>query len=142
MAKEFLNINNFLQKINNKDRLLLIDGLGPKAINSLLNFFKRKHNLVTVNELIKIISVNDFKKINKLSFFTNKNIIFTGTLKKMSREECKYLAQQLGAKITSSVSKNTDFLIGGEKPGSKLKKAKELKINILTEEEWIKKTNQ
>ena len=142
LAKEFLNVNEFLKNINNKEKLLFIDGLGPKAINSLLNFFKRKHNLVTVNELIKIISVNDFKKINKLSFFTNKNIIFTGTLKKMSREECKYLAQQLGAKITSSVSKNTDFLIVGEKPGSKLKKAKELKINILTEEEWIKKTNQ
>ena len=60
----------------------------------------------------------------------------------MSREECKYLAQELGAKITSSVSKNTDYLILGENPGSKLKKAKELKINILTEEDWIKKTNQ
>ena len=77
-----------------------------------------------------------------MSFFTNKNIIFTGTLKKIAREECKYLAQQLGAKITSSVSKNTDFLIVGEKPGSKLKRAKELKINILTEDDWIKKTNQ
>jgi len=142
LAKEFLNVNEFLKNMNNKERLLFIDGLGPKAINSLLNFFKRKNNLITVNELIKIINVNDFKKINKLSFFTNKNIIFTGTLKKMSREECKYLAQQLGAKITSSVSKNTDFLIVGEKPGSKLKKAKELKINILTEEDWIKKTNQ
>ena len=128
--------------MNNKDRLLSIDGLGPKAINSLLNFLKRKNNLITVNKLIEIIKINDFKEINKLSFFNNKNIIFTGTLKKMSREECKYLAHQLGAKITSSVSKNTDFLIVGEKPGSKLKKAKELKINILTEDDWIKKTNQ
>ncbi len=142
LAKEFLNINEFRKNMNNKDRLLLIDGLGPKAINSLLNFFKRKNNLLTVNKLIEIIKVNDFKEINKLSFFNNKNIIFTGTLKKMSREECKYLAHQLGAKITSSVSKNTDFLIVGEKPGSKFKKAKELKINILTEEDWIKKTNQ
>ena len=122
--------------------MVLIDGLGPKAINSILNFFERRNNLITVNELIKIIKVKNFKKINKLSFFTNKNIIFTGTLKKMSREESKYLAQQLGAKITSSVSKNTDFLIVGEKPGSKLKKAKELNINVLTEEDWIKKTNQ
>jgi len=142
LAKEFLSINEFLKNMNNKDRLLLIDGLGPKAINSLLNFFKGKNNLLTVNKLRGIIKVNDFKKINKLSFFNNKNIIFTGTLKKMSREECKYLAHQLGAKITSSVSKNTDFLIVGEKPGSKLKKAKELKINILTEKDWIKKTNQ
>ena len=137
-----MHINEFLNNMNNKDRLISIDGLGPKAINSLLNYFKRKNNLITVNELIKIIKINNFKKINKLSFFTNKNIIFTGTLKKMSREECKYLAQQLGAKITSSVSKNTDFLIVGEKPGSKLKRAKELKINILTEDDWIKKTNQ
>jgi len=119
--------------------LLLIDGLGPKAISSILNFFKRENNLYTVNKLVKIIKVNNFKKPDKLSFFTNKNIIFTGTLKKMSREESKYLAQQMGAKIASSISKNTDFLIVGEKPGSKLKKAKELKIDILTEEEWIKK---
>ena len=142
LAKEFININKFLDNMNNIERLESIDGLGPKAINSLLNFFKRKNNLITVNELIKIIKINDFKKINKLSFFTNKNIIFTGTLKKMSREECKYLSQQLGAKIASSVSKNTDFLIVGDNPGSKLKKAKELKIDILTEDDWIKKTNQ
>ena len=142
LAKEFLDINKFLKNTSNKERLVLIDGLGPKAINSILNFFERKNNLITVNKLIKIIKVKNFKKINKLSFFTNKNIIFTGTLKKMSREESKYLAQQLGAKITSSVSKNTDFLIVGEKPGSKLKKAKELNINVLTEEDWIKKTNQ
>ncbi|MFL2510336.1 MAG: NAD-dependent DNA ligase LigA [Alphaproteobacteria bacterium] len=139
LAKEFANIEKFLKNTNNKERLLLIDGLGPKAISSILNFFKRENNLYTVNKLVKIIKVNNFKKPDKLSFFTNKNIIFTGTLKKMSREESKYLAQQMGAKITSSISKNTDFLIVGEKPGSKLKKAKELKINILTEEEWIKK---
>tara|TARA_Y100001970_G_scaffold7687_1_gene8792 strand:- start:67 stop:2091 length:2025 start_codon:yes stop_codon:yes gene_type:complete len=142
LAKEFLNINQFLNNISNKERLLSIDGLGPKAINSLLNFFKRRNNLNTLNTLIKIIKIHDFKKNNKLNFFTNKNIIFTGTLKKMSREECKYLAQQLGAKITSSVSKNTDFLIAGAKPGSKLKKAIELKVEILTEDDWIKKTNQ
>ena len=65
--------------------------------------------------------------------------MFTGKLKEISREEAKYLAQQMGAKISSAVSKRTDFLIIGEKPGSKEKQAKELKIPILTEEEWIKK---
>ena len=49
--------------MNNKDRLISIDGLGPKAINSLLNYFKRKNNLITINELIKIIKINNFKKI-------------------------------------------------------------------------------
>ena len=64
-----------------------------------------------------------------------------GALKELSRDEAKHLSQEIGAKISSAVSKNTDFLIIGDKPGSKLKKAKDLKINVLTENEWLKKIN-
>ena len=60
-------------------------------------------------------------------------------MKTLSREEAKHLAQEMGAKIASAISKNTDFLILGEKPGSKEKKAKELNVPILTEKEWIEK---
>ena len=72
---------------------------------------------------------------------SDKNIVFTGSLLKLSRDEAKHQAIQMGAKISSSVSKNTDYLIIGEKPGSKEKKAKELGISILTEEDWIKLIN-
>ena len=76
--------------------------------------------------LIKILEINQFQKLKSNSYFSEKNIVFTGTLNKLSREEAKYLAQELGAKISSSISKRTDFLIVGHKPGSKEKKAKEL----------------
>ena len=88
---------------------------------------------------MNILDIKNFKKSNKNNFFSDKIIVFTGTLKKLSRDEAKYLAQENGAKIASTISKNTDYLIIGEKTGSKLKKAEELKISILTEDEWINK---
>ena len=90
-----------------------------------------------VLSLVKILEINQFQKPKSNSFFSEKNIVFTGTLNKLSREEAKHLAQELGAKISSSISNRTDFLIVGDKPGSKEKKAKELKINIISKEEWI-----
>ena len=84
----------------------------------------------------------DYKIPVSNSIFNNKNVVFTGTLTKLSREEAKHLAIKLGGKISSTVTSKTDFVVVGNKPGSKAKKAKELKIPILSEEEWIKKTNQ
>jgi len=139
LAKEFVSTKEFIKNSTNKEKLSLIDGLGPKAIKSLIIFFKNKNNFLIVNNLINILNIKNFKKIQSNNFFTNKNLVFTGTLKKMSRDEAKYLAQENGAKIGSSISKSTNFLIIGEKPGSKKIKAEKLKINILTEDEWIEK---
>ena len=68
--------------------------------------------------------------------------IFTGSLLKLSREEAKYKAKTMGAKILSTVSKNTDYVVIGEKAGSKLKKAQDLGIKILYENEFLKKVNE
>ena len=73
------------------------------------------------------------------NFFTNKSIVFTGSLSSLSRDEAKYLAKSKGAKILSSVSKNTDFVIVGDSAGSKKEKATSLGIKILTEEDFINK---
>ena len=76
-------------------------------------------------------------KISKGSVeFSGKNIVFTGKLTTMSREEAKEKALKLGARIQSSISNNTDYLICGESPGSKLSKARELNIKILSEKNW------
>ncbi|PPR45373.1 MAG: DNA ligase [Alphaproteobacteria bacterium MarineAlpha5_Bin7] len=141
IAKEFINIKNLVDSINDKEKLQNIDGLGPKAINSLHKYFQDKHNLKTILNLKNSLEIIDFTQPKSDSLFSNKNIVFTGTLSKLSREEAKHLATQLGAKISSAVSSKTDFVIIGEKPGSKAKKAKELGLTILTEQEWIKKTN-
>ena len=78
----------------------------------------------------------------KNNFFSNKNIVFTGTLVSLSRDEAKYLAKINGAKILSTISKNTDYLIAGEKAGSKAEKAKKLGIKIINEKDFISKVNQ
>tara|TARA_B110000116_G_scaffold41427_1_gene33774 strand:- start:9 stop:1226 length:1218 start_codon:yes stop_codon:yes gene_type:complete len=141
LAKEFLNINNLIKNSKNEEILVLIDGLGPKAINSISEYFSNSDNLSILFKLIKTLSINDFKKPYSNNFFSNKNLVFTGTLTQLSREEAKHLAREKGAKIASNISSSTDFLIAGDKPGSKIKKAKSLKIKILTENEWIKKIN-
>ena len=71
----------------------------------------------------------------------NKSMLFTGTLKKMSRDRAKELAKKKGYKIASNVSKNLDILVFGEKSGSKLKKAKDLNINILNEKDFLNLIN-
>ena len=76
------------------------------------------------------------------NYFSNKNLVFTGSLTSLSRDEAKYLAKTNGAKILSTISNNTDYLIIGEKAGSKLDKAKILGIKILKEKEFLKKINQ
>lgn len=139
LSKEFLNITNFLKFSKDSERLESIDGIGPKAINSLIEYFIQQENNGAIYRLVKILTIENYKKPISNNFFSNKNLIFTGSLKLLSREEAKHLSQQKGAKILSTISKRADFLIIGDKPGSKLKKAKELNIKILTEKEWLDK---
>ena len=139
LAKEFLNIDNFINNSKNYERLINIDGLGPKAIDSIVDYFSNTLNQKTILNLIKILTISNFRKPQSSSFFNNKSIVFTGSLLKLSRDEAKHLARELGATITSTVSKRTDYVIVGDKPGSKAKKAMELKIPIMTEDDWLNK---
>ena len=146
LSRYFISIKNFL-KLCNSDLLMNeinnlneIDGIGETQIESLVNFFKDKKNNKVVYELSKILNIQDFveKKID--SFFSGKNIMFTGGFSTMSRSEAKSLAETLGAKILSSVNKKLDYLvIGLTKPTkNKVDKAKELGVKIIEEKEWLK----
>lgn len=146
LSRYFISIKNFL-KLCNSDLLMNeinnlneIDGIGETQIESLVNFFKDKKNNKVVYELSKILNIQDFveKKID--SFFSGKNIMFTGRFSTMSRSEAKSLAETLGAKILSSVNKKLDYLvIGLTKPTkNKVDKAKELGVKIIEEKEWLK----
>ena len=108
----------------------------------ILSFFNLTEGIdfviiLTSSDVVLIIS--NFQKPQSSSFFNNKSIVFTGSLLKLSRDEAKHLARELGATITSTVSKRTDYVIVGDKPGSKAKKAMELKIPIMTEDDWLNK---
>ena len=140
LAKEFTNILNFIEYSKDFERISNIDGLGPKAVDSIINYFSIEKNFNLIQNILGILEIGDFTKPLSNNFFSNKNIVFTGSLKILSREEAKNLTTQMGGNISSSVNKRTNYLIVGEKPGSKLKKALELKVPILTEEEWLKKT--
>lgn len=146
LSRYFISIKNFL-KLCNPDLLMNeinsldeIDGIGETQVESLINFFKDKKNNKVVYELSKILNIQDFieKKID--SFFSGKNIMFTGGFSTMSRSEAKSLAETLGAKILSSVNKKLDYLVTGlSKPTkNKVDKAKELGVKIIEEKEWLK----
>jgi len=141
LAKEFLTIDNLIRFSNKEENLINIDGMGPKAIKSIIKYISKKENIKMIKSLNKILIILDFKKNNSQSFFSNKNIVFTGTLENSSREEAKHIATELGAKISSSVNNKTDYVIIGNNPGSKVKKARDLDVKILTEKQWIEKTN-
>ena len=141
IAKEFLTIETFINSSNDKERLFNIDGLGPKAINSIYDYMQKMKNKQIVFNLSNILNIEKYKKSKSHYLFSNKNVVFTGTLSILSREEAKYLATQLGAKISSSVTSKTNYVIIGKNPGNKAKKAKELGISILSEDDWIKKTS-
>ncbi len=89
--------------------------------------------LTVCNVSLEIVNIQQTK-------ITNKSVLFTGSLQSMSRAEAKAIAERMGAKVVSSISKSTDMLIYGDKPGSKLNKAIELGVEVFTENEWIEFT--
>jgi DNA ligase (NAD+) len=146
LSRYFISIKNFL-KLCNPDLLMNeinnlkeIDGIGETQVESLINFLKDKKNNKVVYELSKILNIQDFVEKKIESFFSGKNIMFTGGFSTMSRSEAKSLAETLGAKILSSVNKKLDYLVTGlTKPTkNKVDKAKELGIKIIEEKEWLK----
>ena len=119
--------------------LLEIDDIGPAVAEDVVNFFAETHNQQVIRDLQHELTIRDFERPKtKASAVTGKTVVFTGKLVKMGREEAKAQAEALGAKVGSSVSKNTDYLVAGEDAGSKLKKAAELGVKVCLEDEWLK----
>ena len=117
--------------------MLSIDGIGETAVNSIGEFFSESHNLEAVERLIAEIEVEDAEVIATDSVVAGKTVVFTGSLERFTRDEAKARAQALGAKVAGSVSGKTDYLVAGPGAGSKLKKAQELGVETLTEDEWL-----
>ena len=139
------NSSNFIslsKKENYKD-LLNIDGIGETQINSIKNFFENKINIKIIKELNEILKIQKNAEIKKDGILADKSFLLTGKLDGMSRAEAKSLIEQNSGSIISNVSKKLDYLIIGEKPTKrKVDAAKELKIKILDQKDFLKILNK
>ncbi len=139
IAKHYHTFTAFMSAMVQQDLQLLvsIDGIGPAMAKDIVEFFKEEHNLAVINDLLSVISIEEFEGIaNTTSEIFGKTIVFTGTLTTLTRSEAKSKALAFGAKVAGSVSTNTDYVVAGENAGSKLKKAQELGVKVITEEEF------
>lgn len=110
--------------------------IGPSVAQELVDFFAEPQNVVTLDALAAVLEIKDAPKATGETPLAGKTIVFTGTLETMTRPEAKARAETLGAKVTDSVSKKTDIVVVGADAGSKARKATELGLQILTEQEW------
>lgn len=121
--------------------LVNLDGMGDVVALSLVQFFAEENNINFLDKLLNAVTTIPLEKADDGSPVAGKVMVFTGSLEIMTRNEAKAKAESLGAKVTGSVSKKTDILVAGPGAGSKLKKAEELGIEVLSEEEWVALAN-
>ena len=113
--------------------------IGPVVARSIYEWFREKHNLKFLEKLKKVgVKIIEPKKEKKNLILSGKTFVLTGALRSMTRDKAKEKIRQLGGKVSSSVSKNTDFVVVGELPGSKFQKAKKLGIKTISEKEFLK----
>ncbi|MEX4359390.1 DNA ligase [Haemophilus influenzae] len=139
-----LNLANHFKTLDalkdaNLEELQQVPDVGEVVANRIFIFWREAHNVAVVEDLIaqgvhwETVEVKEASE----NLFKDKTVVLTGTLTQMGRNEAKALLQQLGAKVSGSVSSKTDFVIAGDGAGSKLAKAQELNITVLTEEEFL-----
>jgi DNA ligase (NAD+) len=114
-----------------------LDQIGDTVIDAIAAYFKETHNRGIVERLTKQVKIEEAEKPKTNTAVAGKTVVFTGSLEKMTREEAKAMAERLGAKTSGSVSKKTDYVVAGPGAGSKLDKAREAGVKVLTEDEWL-----
>ena len=135
--------NHDIQKLINStyEELININEIGEIMANSIIEYFNNSKNIYVINQCLSSNLKFDTFKNNKNTIITNKSFVFTGTLKKYSRSQAIKIIESLGASSSSSINKKTDYLVSGDKSGSKLNKAKSLNIKILNENEFLELIN-
>jgi DNA ligase (NAD+) len=139
--KSFSNFINFSNELNSDD-ILNIDGIGETQLQSFKNFFNNKVNLNILDELQKILEIKNAVTKYKNRLLNEKTFMVTGKLNGISRAEVKSLIEENSGSTVSTVSKKLDYLITGDKPTKKkVEKAKELKITVLNQSQFLKMLN-
>ncbi len=132
-----------LSKKNNYRDLLNIDGIGETQLVSIKNFFSKNINVTILNELDKVLNVQNARAVNTKGLLKDKSFLVTGKLNNISRAEVKSLIEENSGTTVSSVSKKLNYLIIGEKPTKKkVESAKALKIKIIDQDEFLRMLNK
>ena len=137
LAEYYKNLTNFSKAT--VDELLELPDIGLITAESIVDYLSNDNNLRFINELIEIGMNSQYEIQNKNTdnIFSGKTIVLTGKLVELTRNEAKEYLERFGAKVTGSVTSKTDYVIAGEKAGSKLAKAEQLGIQVLSEDEFI-----
>jgi DNA ligase (NAD+) len=114
-----------------------LDQIGDAVIDAIAAYFAEPRNRAMVERLVAELIVLEAEKPRSDTAVAGKTVVFTGSLEKMTRDEAKAMAERLGAKVAGSVSKKTDIVVAGPGAGSKLDKARELGVTVMTEDEWF-----
>ena len=114
-----------------------VDGIGPKMVETLVDFFTDAEAIAMVTALAEVAPPEDFEAPRGETPLADKTIVFTGSMEAMTRAEAKARAKSLGAKVAGSISKKTDYLVAGGGAGSKAAKARDLGVTTLDEAEWL-----
>lgn len=134
LASEFENMDNLM--LASKERISSIGGIGEVIADSIISYFSVAQNVNLINELkAKGLNMN-FESSSKNSALKNKTFVLTGTLEKYTRGEATQIIESMGGKVTSSVSKNTSYVLCGDSPGSKAEKARKLNVEIISENDF------
>ena len=140
-AKDLVNKFKSIEGLKSAtfDELVSVQDVGDIVAKCVLEFFQEEKVLDTIDELLKLgVNPSFEEKVIVESSFNGKTVVVTGTLQNYSRGEIKAKLESLGAKVSGSVSKKTDYVIAGEEAGSKLTKAQDLGVTVLSEEEFEK----
>lgn len=138
LAERFIDLDRLIGA--SKDQLTAIDEIGDKMADSITAFFKEKDNLALIEKLRSAGLDFTYKTSGQAidQVFSQMTFVLTGSLQKLKRDQAKAIIEERGGKVSGSVSKKTDYVLAGDKAGSKLDRAKELNIKIITEEDFMK----
>lgn len=138
IARFYGTFSNFMNAVEQDtvSELITVNGIGDSMIQDLKNFFKISNNLEVMRKLAAVVNIQDAQATEE-SEWTGKSIVFTGTLSTLGRDEAKEIVEKLGGKASSSVSSKTYLVVAGENAGSKLEKAKNLGVKIISEREFL-----
>ncbi|HEY9212921.1 MAG TPA: NAD-dependent DNA ligase LigA, partial [Ancylobacter sp.] len=121
--------------------MIAIEGIGSVVAEAVVDFFTEPNNQAALDALMREVTPEPLEAVASGGAVVGKTVVFTGALEKMTRDEAKAMAERLGAKVAGSVSKKTDYVVAGADAGSKLTKARELGVAVISEDEWLELAN-